>query len=311
MKNVAIIIPAYNESLTIEGVIHQFYAQMPEAYQVIVDNRSSDGTGEIASRVMAELDVHGEVMFEGMPGKGNALKRAFREVEAQVYVIVDADLTYFASDLPALLAPVLSGQADMVVGDRLSRGAYAQSNSRRFHEFGNGLVRTLINVLFGAKLSDILSGYRVFSRRFVKNFPILSDGFEIETEMTLHSLDKKFRVLELPISYQDRPEGSFSKLSTSLDGFRVLKAILMIFKDYKPLIFFSSLALIFLVAGLACGTPVMVEFWETRFITHLPLAVLASSLMIGSFLFFSVGLILDTVVTQHRRNYVLSLMRYS
>ncbi len=306
---VAIIIPAYNEALTIAGVIRQFYAQIPDALLVVVNNRSGDETGDIARRTLSELRANGQVIDEWMPGKGNALKRAFQEVDATYYVIVDADLTYFASDLPKLLAPVQRGEADMVVGDRLTLGAYASSNSRPFHEFGNGLVCGMINVLFRAKLSDILSGYRVFSRRFVKHFPILSDGFEIETEMTLHALDKKFRVVEVPIQYQDRPEGSFSKLSTSLDGLRVLKAILFIFKDYKPLLFFSVLSLVFLLAGLGSGLPVMLEFWETHFITHLPLAILASALVIVSFLFFSVGLILDTVVTQHRRGYFLRLLQ--
>ena len=221
--------------------------------------------------------------------------------------MVDADMTYSAKDIHNLMSPVKSKTADMVVGDRLSGGDYRRENKRSFHGFGNALVRTMINLLFRSRLKDIMSGYRVFSREFVKNYPVLCEGFEIETEMTLHALDKRFRIVEIPVEYNDRPEGSVSKLNTVNDGIRVIKTIFTIFKDYKPLLFFGSFSLLFFIFGLIDGIPVIIEYFETKFITKVPSAILAMGLVLVSLLSFSIGLILDTVVKIHKFNYELQL----
>lgn len=308
-KSIAIILPAYNEELTIRDTLLDFRTHCPEAELVVVDNNSRDRTAEIARATLAELGGKGRLLSERRQGKALALRKAFHEVDADVYVVADADTTYPAADLAALLAPVLDGEADMVVGDRLARGKYALENKRPFHNFGNQLVRTLINRLFEARISDVMSGYRVFTRDFVKNFPILTGGFEIETELTLHALDKRYRIREVPTEYRDRPRGSSSKLSTVSDGFRVLATIFQLFKDYKPLAFFSAFTAFFLMCSLAAGAPVLIEFAETRYIKHVPLALLAVGLMILSLLSFSVGLILEAVVRQHRFDYEHRLLR--
>jgi len=308
---IAIVIPAYNEELTIKDVILDFNNAISDAYIYVVDNNSSDKTQMIAKATLESIKCPGGVLFERKQGKANAIRKAFSEIDADVYVMVDADLTYPARYLSVLLAPVLSGNADVCIGDRLSGGDYLRENKRPFHNFGNKIVIGLINLLFKSDLKDIMSGYRVFSRRFVKNLPILCDGFELETEMTLHALDKKFSVVELPIEYIDRVEGSFSKLNTYRDGFRVLKTIFWIFKDYRPLMFFGLFASLFFFAGLAAGMPVILEFYHTKYITHMPLAILATGCMMFSLLLLSVGLILDTMVKHFRILYMQNLMIYS
>jgi glycosyltransferase involved in cell wall biosynthesis len=304
-KTIAVVLPAYNEEATIEGVIREFATALPEASIYVINNNSKDRTKEIADLVLRELGRTGGVIGEPRQGKGNALRRAFSEIDADIYVLADADLTYPASRARDLIAPVVHGSADMVVGDRHSDGHYSKQNKRRMHDFGNGLVKKMINFLFGANLKDIMSGYRVFSRHFVKNYPILVEGFQIETDMTLHALDKRFRVVEIPVEYVDRPAGSFSKLNTFADGARVIFTIIQILRYYKPFAFFGSIALIALLAGLVAGIPVLNDWFTHQFIYHVPLAILAASLEIVAVTMLCVGLVLDTIAHQQRMNYEL------
>jgi len=307
---IVVVIPAYNEEHTICDVIRAFHNALPESHIYVIDNNSNDKTNQIAQETLDELNCSGGVLFEKSQGKASAVRKAFTEIDSDIYVMVDADMTYPADVVKSLIKPILDGKADMVVGDRQKKGGYQKENKRRFHNFGNKFVRNLINLLFRSNLNDILSGYRVLNRKFVKNFPILSAGFVIETELTLHALDKRFKIVEIPIDYKDRPPGSYSKLNTYIDGLKVIKLIFQIFKDYKPLIFFSLVALLFCLAGLVTGAPVLVEFALTRIIKHVPLAILASGLMILSLISFSIGVILDTVVRNHRFQYELTLLKY-
>ncbi|MGE5626548.1 MAG: glycosyltransferase family 2 protein [Solirubrobacterales bacterium] len=297
----AILIPCYNEEITIAKVIEDFKREMPEADIYVYDNNSKDSTANIAIK-------HGAtVKRELRQGKGNVVRSMFRDIEADFYIMVDGDDTYPAEFVHKLLEPLLAGEADMTIGDRLSNGTYASENKRPFHDFGNNLVRWLINKIYNNNLKDIMTGYRGFNREFVKAMPVLSEKFEIETEMSIHALDKKFIVKEVPIEYRDRPEGSESKLNTFSDGFKVLKTIFMLFKDYKPLIFFNIFFGIFLIAGLAVGTPVLIEFAQTSYITKVPSAILAVGLVMVSMLSFVSGIILDTIAKNQRANYELYL----
>lgn len=305
---VAVVLPAYNEATTIAATITDFHHALPDAAIWVVDNRCSDDTRAIAERTLMALDCKGGVLQENRPGKGNAVRRAFLEVEADIYVLSDADCTYPAAQVRLLIDPVLRGEADMVVGDRHSHGRYAAENKRPLHGFGNRLVRNIVNVLFHAKLSDVMSGYRAFSRRFVKHYPVLVEGFEIETDMTLHALDKRFRVMEVPIHYQDRPAGSFSKLNTLRDGARVLGTIWNIMRHYRPLLFFGSAAAVFGVLGLLAGWAVIAEFISEQYIQRVPLAILATGLEIEAVLLLSVGLILDSMVHQNKLQYERDLL---
>ncbi|HER63589.1 MAG TPA: glycosyltransferase [Desulfobacteraceae bacterium] len=305
----AVIIPAYNEAATIRDVITAFHAELPDAEIVVVDNNSSDNTQQIARNALTAVGG-GDVLFEKRQGKAHAVKKAFLEVNADYYVLVDADMTYSAGDVHALLRPVIERGVDMVVGDRHAHGRYKHQNKRIFHNFGNHLVRRLIRLLFQGGLKDILSGYRAFNRKFVKNFPILSSDFAIETELTLHALDKNFSVEEVPVSYRDRPAGSVSKLNTYVDGLKIIRLILSIFKDYRPLSFFSAISFIFFMLGAVIGVPVIVEFIDHQYIYKVPSAILASGLMIFSIIFFSIGVTLDTVVSKQRFMYHLHLLHY-
>ncbi|WP_373033760.1 glycosyltransferase family 2 protein [Sulfurovum sp.] len=301
MENVAVLIPCYNEELTIAKVIDDFKTELPSSTIYVYDNNSTDNTAKIAHE-------HGAtVKRERLQGKGNVIRSMFRDINADVYVMIDGDDTYPAEFVHQLIAPIIKQEADMVIGDRLSNGSYKDENTRHLHNFGNNLVRSLINTLFHADLNDIMTGYRVFSRSYVKNVPINSSGFEIETEMTLHALDKKIPLIEIPINYRDRPEGSFSKLNTFSDGFRVLKTIFWVFKDYRPLTFFSVMAALFFFLALIIGLPVIVEFFRTSFITKVPSAILAVGLMLISIMSLFSAFILDTVVKQHRENFELWL----
>ena len=303
-KKIAVLIPCYNEELTIESVIADFKKEIPDAAIYVYDNNSTDRTNEIARACGAV------VRKETRQGKGNVVRSMFRDIDADVYIMVDGDNTYPASFVHKLIQPICDDEADMVVGDRHSSGDYSHENKRPLHNFGNHLVKNLINMLFYSGLKDIMSGYRAFNKKFVKNMPVNSGGFEIETEMTLHGLDKGFRIVEMPISYQDRPEGSFSKLNTFSDGIKVLKSILWIFKDYKPLSFFSVVSLLFFIAGLLVGIPVITEFIKTGLISKMPSAILATGLMMISVVSLFSGFILDTIVKQHRERYELWLNRY-
>lgn len=255
------------------------------------------------------MNAGGGVINEIRLGKGNAVRRAFLNIDADIYVLVDADLTYPSAKVHELMAPVIAGEADMVVGDRHSAGHYAVENKRALHGFGNRLVRNLVNKLFSADLADIMSGYRVFNRHFVKNYPILVEGFEIETDMTLHALDKRFRIVEIPVEYRNRPPGSFSKLNTLRDGLRVLSTINNILRYYRPLAFFGSAAMCMATLGLIAGAPVIIEYMNGRYISHVPLAILATGLGIISIVLVAVGLILDSIKHQDKQNFEREILR--
>ena len=289
---VAVIIPCYNEAVTIGKVVDDFRRVLPEAAVYVYDNNSSDGTGDIAR-------AHGAtVKVERRQGKGNVVRQMMRDIDAEAYLMVDGDDTYPAEAAPALLAPLFADEADMVVGDRLSNGTYGEENDRAFHGFGNDLVRFLIKAIYGFEFSDVMTGYRAYNKVFAKTMPVLSPGFEIETELSIHAVDKRWRIAEVSIDYRDRPEGSESKLSTFSDGFKVLMMIMSLFKDYKPLALFSWVALLFVVLGLVAGVPVIAQFAATGLVPKLPTALLAVGLVFVGLLCFACGLILDTVVRQ-------------
>jgi glycosyltransferase involved in cell wall biosynthesis len=310
-ESVAVVLPAYNEELTIAGVIREFHRVLPDASIWVINNRSSDKTEAIATQVIQELSCSGGVIQEAAPGKGNAVRRAFLEIEADIYVMADADLTYPAEEVHRLLSPIRNKLADMVVGDRHSSGYYGAENKRSFHGFGNQLVRRLVNVLFRSQLNDIMSGYRVFNKRFVKNYPILVSGFEIETDMTLHALDKRFRIVEIPVKYQDRPEGSSSKLNTFRDGLKVLFTIGNILRHYRPGLFFGSASVFVFLLGLLMAVPVLDDWIRYRFIFHVPLAILATGVEIVAVLLGAVALILDSLAHQDRRNFETRMLNQS
>lgn len=297
----AVLIPCYNEELTIEKVIMDFKKELPEADIYVYDNNSKDKTFDLATKSGVIVNR------EYRQGKGNVVRSMFRDIDADCYVMVDGDDTYPAEFVHKLIEPIKNKEANMVIGDRLSNGTYKNENKRAFHNLGNIMVRTMINRLFRSKIYDIMTGYRAFDKEFVKSFPILSNGFEIETEMSIHALDKRFLIKEIPIEYRDRPKGSCSKLNTFNDGIKVVNTIFMLFKDYKPLIFFSNWSLVFLILGLLVGAPVIFEYFETSYITKTPSAILAVGLIILSTLSFTCGLILDTVVKQNKRLYELYL----
>ncbi|MDP4089543.1 MAG: glycosyltransferase family 2 protein [Bacillota bacterium] len=297
----AVLIPCYNEELTIAKVIQDFKRELPDAEIYVYDNNSKDKTAEIAQ-------ANGAIVRrEYRQGKGNVVRSMFMDIEADCYVMVDGDDTYPVEFVHDLIRPIMNKEANMVIGDRLSNGTYKSENNRAFHNLGNQMVRVLINKLFHNNIKDMMTGYRSFDKEFVKSMPVLSSGFEIETEMTIHALDKRFILREVPIVYRDRPEGSFSKLSTFNDGVKVLKTIFMLFKDYKPLIFFSMWSFVLALLGLLVGLPVIMEFIRYRYIYKVPSAILAVGLGVLSMLFLCCGLILDTVVKQNKRIYELNI----
>ena len=300
---IAALVPCYNEALTIGKVVDDFKKYLPEATVYVYDNNSSDGTAEIARE-------HGAVVRrEPRQGKGNVVRQMLRDIDADYYVMVDGDDTYPVEQAREVLAPLLAGEADHVVGDRLSNGTYGEENKRAFHGFGNDLVRWLIKRLYGFEYSDVMTGYRAFNRVFAKTLPVLSPGFEIETELSIHAVDKNWRIAQVPINYRDRPEGSVSKLNTVSDGIKVLRMIGSLFKDYKPLGFFTLLAALSLLVGLLFGIPIIAEFLRTGLVPRLPTAVVAVSFCGLAALLLSCGLILDTVVKGHRRDWELEVMR--
>ncbi|MCI8618208.1 MAG: glycosyltransferase [Clostridia bacterium] len=300
----AVLIPCYNEELTIEKVIKDFKRELPDADIYVYDNNSKDKTAQIAK------DSGAIVIHEYKQGKGNVIRSMFRDVDADIYIMVDGDDTYPAEEVHKLIEPIANGQADMAIGDRITNGTYKKENKRYFHEFGNNLVKKSINLAFKSDLKDIMTGYRVFNKLFVKTMPVLSPKFEIETEMSLHALDKRFIIKEIPIVYRDRPEGSISKLNTFSDGINVLKTIIKMFKDFKPRQFFWIISLIFIIVGLIIGIPVLLEYAKTRYITKVPSAILATGIMIFALIIAQCGVILDTVVKQHKENYQLDVLRY-
>lgn len=295
-KSITVLIPCLNEEVAIGKVVRDFRKYLPEARVVVYDNDSTDKTAQVAR------DAGAEVVCETQRGKGNVVRSMFEQTDADIYVLVDGDDTYPAEEVRTLIAPVAEGKADMVVGDRLS-SSYFSENKRPFHNMGNRLVRSLVNRLFKRRLADIMSGYRVISRRFVKNFPVISSGFEIETEMTVFALERHFKVKEIPVAYKNRPEGSVSKLNTVFDGVRVLKTVMMLFRDYRPFAFFSTLAFVAACVGLGLFVPVLVEYWKTGLVPRFPTLIVACFIILVSILLFFVGLLLDVIKRNNDRTY--------
>ena len=299
-KKIAVLIPCYNEAKTIEKVVTDFKNVLPNADIYVYDNNSSDDTAEIAKKAGAI------VRYERRQGKGNVIRSMFHDIDADCYVMVDGDDTYDATVAPDIVNAVLKHGADMVIGDRLS-STYFTENKRPFHNVGNKSVRFLINRLFKNEIKDIMTGYRGFSKQFVKTFPVLSKGFEIETEMTIHALDKNFYIEEFPIQYRDRPDGSESKLNTVSDGIKVLKTIARLFREYKPFAFFTIMSIILWIISLCFFTPVFITFLETGIVAKIPTVIVSGiTAVIGSLLFIC-GVILDVVVKKHRQLFELFL----
>lgn len=292
-KKIAVLIPCYNEELTVEKTVSDFKRVLPNADIYVYNNNSKDRTKELA------LKSGAIVRDEYRQGKGAVVRSMFRDIDADVYIMVDGDDTYPAEEVEGLITPVLEGKADMVIGDRLSSTYYTE-NKRPFHNFGNSLVKGLINFLFKSDLNDIMTGYRSFSKKFVKCMPVMSDGFQIETEMTIFALTNNMQVVNVPITYRDRPEGSESKLNTFSDGFKVLLTLFNLFKDNRPFLFFGSISIVIFIIGLLIGIPVINEFIKTAYITKVPSAILAAALMLNAFLMFSVGIILDAIKNEKR-----------
>ncbi|RFU66838.1 glycosyltransferase family 2 protein [Bacillus sp. V59.32b] len=300
---IAVLLPCYNEEITIGKVIDDFKRVLPQATIYVYDNNSKDRTSEIARE-------HGAVVkFEPRQGKGNVVRSMFNDIDADYYIMADGDDTYPAEFAPKLLAPLVAQEANLVIGDRLSNGTYTEENKRNFHNFGNVLVRKLINWLYKSDINDIMTGYRAFDRYFVKTMPVLSPGFEIETEMSIHALENRFLIKEIEIDYRDRPIGSESKLNTFSDGYKVIMTILKLCKNTKPLFFFGILASIFCVLGLASGIPVVFDYLKTGLVERMPTAILATGLMLLSMMFFMCGLILDTIAHKHKQLYMLELIK--
>lgn len=300
MDKIAVLIPCYNEAATIEKVVRDFRAALPEAVIYVYDNNSTDHTDEIARAAGAV------VRYERRQGKGNVMRTMFRDIEAQCYLMADGDDTYPAQYAPQMVRAVLEDGADMVIGDRLS-STYFTENKRPFHNVGNVLVRKLVNYFFKGNIQDIMTGYRAFSRLFVKTYPVLSKGFEIETEMSIHALDKNFRLVNIPVDYRDRPAGSESKLNTYSDGAKVLATIFRLVKDYKPLVFFSTVALLLAAVALILFVPVFLDYLDTGLVPRFPTLIVACFLFLGGLLTFCCGLILDTVIKKDRQNFELWL----
>lgn len=308
MKSIAILLPAYNESITIAETIKSFVRVLPGAQIIVIDNKSSDDTALIANKTIKELGCIGSVLFENKKGKGNAIRRAFLSIDADIYIISDADSTYPAEQVNDLLGPIINNKADMVIGDRHALGDYKKENKRTFHNGGNKLINLFVNILFRSNLNDVMSGFRALNCKIVKNYPLIVEGFEIETDLTLFALDKRFRIFEIPIRYKDRPEGSFSKLSTFSDGARVIFIIFQTLRFYKPLLFYSVISLFASSVALILGYTVVNEYFETKVITHLPLAILSASIMIIAALSLGIGLVLDAIAHQNKINFEARLM---
>ena len=299
-SKIAVLIPCYNEAKSIEKVVKDYKKALPEADIYVYDNNSTDGTAEIARKAGAI------VRYEYRQGKGNVIRTMFREIDADCYLMIDGDDTYPAENAKEMCDLVLNEKADMVIGDRLS-STYFTENKRLFHNFGNKMVRWLINTMFNNKIKDIMTGYRAFSYEFVKGFPILSKGFEIETEMTIHAVDKNYKLVEIPVAYRDRMEGSVSKLNTYSDGIKVLKTIATLFKEYRPEIFFDIIAVVFLLIGLVIGLPAYIGYFKTSLVEKFPSLIVSCFSILMALLLFVTGLILQVIVKKQKQNYELYL----
>ena len=293
-KDIAVLIHCYNESKTIKKVINGFKKALPEALIYVYDNNSTDGTDKIA------LKEGAIVKYEYRQGKGNVVRSMFKDIDADCYLMVDGDNTYSAKHAKEMCDYILNKQADMVIGDRLS-STYFKENKRPFHNFGNKIVTFFINFLFKSKVKDVMTGYRAFSYEFVKTFPVLSKGFEIETEMTIHTLDKNLLYKEIPIDYKDRENGSVSKLNTFRDGTKVIKTIAKLFKEYKPKQFFNILSFVFFIISIVMAVPVFIEYFETGLVPRLPTLVFSGFMFVFSMLLLSCGIILEVVRNKHRQ----------
>lgn len=302
MDKIAVLIPCYNEGLTIGKVVRDISSALPDATVYVYDNNSTDGSGELAKAAGAV------VRREHKQGKGNVIRRMFREVDAQSYLMLDGDNTYPADAAPEMIRLVLEQGADMVVGDRLS-STYFQENKRPFHNFGNSLVRSAINSLFQSSIQDIMTGYRAFSYQFVKTFPVLSVGFEIETEMTIHAVDKKMYVENVVVDYRDRSEGSQSKLNTYSDGAKVLITIIRLFRNYCPMRFFGIAALMLAGMSFVMFLPILITYIQTGLVPRYPTLIVSGFIMVAALLSLFCGLILDNVRQKDRRDFEFKLQQ--
>ena len=302
MDKIAVLIPCYNEAATVAKVVADYRAALPGATIYVYDNNSTDGTGALAAAAGAV------VRREAQQGKGNVLRRMFREVDARCYLLVDGDDTYPADAAPKMVAAVLEHGADMVVGDRLS-STYFTENKRPFHNFGNSLVRFSINRLFGSRIQDIMTGYRAFSFLFAKTFPVLSRGFEIETEMSIHAVERNMQIENVVVEYRDRPAGSESKLNTYSDGAKVLGTILRLYKNYRPFGFFSLLAAMLAVLSAGFMVPVVAEYFRTGLVPRFPTLIVCACGMVAALLLFTAGIVLSNLLTQDARNFEFKLQQ--
>ena len=300
MDKIAVLVPCYNEGKTIEKVVTDFKRVLPEAVIYVYDNNSTDGTAEIAAKAGAV------VRHEYYQGKGNVIRRMFQEVDAECYLMVDGDDTYPAESAREMADKVLERNVDMVVGDRLS-STYFEENKRPFHNFGNSIVRWGINTFFKNDIKDIMTGYRAFSYRFVKTFPVLSKGFEIETEMSIHAIDKNMFVENVVIDYRDRPEGSVSKLNTYSDGIKVIGTIVRLFQTYRPLAFFGTVAAILMVLAIGFFIPVWITYAETGMVPNFPTLIVCGFVALASIQSFFAGLILQTMYRKNRQDFEMQL----
>lgn len=296
----AVLIPCYNEAMTIKKVVTDFRRVLPDANIYIYDNNSTDGTDKIA------WEAGAIVRYEHRQGKGNVIRTMFREIDADCFIMVDGDDTYPAEDASKMEHMILEDHVDMVIGDRLSSTYFAQ-NKRLFHNTGNRVVRVLVNRIFKSDIQDMMTGYRAFSRLFVKSFPVLSKGFEIETEMSIHALDKKFYIVEFPIQYRDRPEGSSSKLNTVSDGLQVLLTIFNLYRDYKPLAFFSWVSIILWIVALIIFIPAFTAYLHTGLVMKFPSVIVSVAIMVMAMLMWVCGIILDVLMKRDRREFELFL----
>ena len=304
MDKIAVLIPCYNEAKTIEKVVNDFKEVLPEAVIYVYDNNSTDNTAEIA------LNAGAVVRHEYNQGKGNVIRRMFREIDALCYIMADGDDTYPAEYAREMADKVLEKGADMVVGDRLS-STYYEENKRPFHNFGNALVKKSINMLFKSNINDIMTGYRAFSYEFVKTYPVLSKGFEIETEMTIHAIDKNMLIENVIIEYRDRPEGSESKLNTFADGFRVLKTIGRLFRDYKPFAFFSIISAVLLIVAFAFFIPVLVDYLKTGLVAKFPTLIVCGFVALAAIQAFFSGLTLESINHKNKQDFEMNLIKIS
>lgn len=300
MDKIAVLIPCYNESRTIQKVVEDFKRLLPEAVIYVYDNNSTDGTDEIARKAGAI------VRYEYKQGKGNVIRRMFRDIDAECYIMIDGDDTYPVEAAPELIRPVFERNADMVVGDRLS-STYFTENKRAFHNFGNSLVRKSINVLFGTDIKDMMTGYRAFSYLFVKSFPVLSKGFEIETEMSIHAADKNMQIENVVIEYRDRPEGSVSKLNTYSDGLRVLRTIARMYQTFRPMRFYGWMSLALAVLSVVFLIPVIIDYTRTGLVPHFPTLIVCCFAMLAALQAFFSGLILKTIGQKNRQDFEMQL----